>query len=700
MNFYQAQDNARKQSRLLVALFSIAVVLLVVLTNICVALFVLYSNPEYSLSASGDIRFQQHDFISWCIRLFEVLGWQKGLWTSVLVVGIILIAMLFKWSELKQGGRRVAESLGGTLILTETRHIHEKQLLNVVEEIAIASGMPVPPVYLLKNEAGINAFAAGLSHEDAVIGITQGALQSFNREQLQGVIAHEFSHILNGDMRLNMTLVAVLHGILMIAESGRFFMRLGSSSHEGKSKWSHNLGSGNRNRNGNVGGLFILFGLCLWLLGSIGQLFGALIKAAVSRQREFLADASAVQFTRNANGIAEALQLIGGSAFQSRVDHHGAHELGHLFFSNASGLDKGWILFHPSRWSWFATHPPLDDRIKRVLPSWRGDFLAPDNSNCAQLNTDPDPAYPSFSQMQAKSDQNSVVEQNQNKLIDPLQQNSKPLFEFEVLNPPSLGGEAFTINNGIKHLHKLVHQPFDASMFLFCLFFDDGKKDEQLKYLERSYLAKGVNIKNSIKGIHVFLDELNTKERLETLEIAMPALKMLSKQQYQQIKQHLMILIKLDGQVSLHEWLWYQLVTQNLDSHFGLGKAIKTRYKNIDVLKAPLEVVLSRVIYFGFENLKMKEFDQQDVRLAFLRAAYILGVQRAKLKEFDECDGAYFSRALYQLRLAYPLLKPRILKAILAAIHFDGVVTDSERHVVKAIAAVMDCPLIGLEIEG
>lgn len=695
MNFYRAQDQARKQSRLLVVLFVLAASTLVFITNICVALFVLYSNPEFSLSAHNDPSLNTNNIFDWFQQLAIVLGWEKSLWTTLLVFGVIFMAMGFKWLSLRQGGRVVAESLGGTLIQPASKNHSERRLLNVVEEIALASGTPVPQVYVLQNELGINAFAAGLSTEDAIIGITQGALLHFNREQLQGVIAHEFSHILNGDMRLNMKLVAVLHGILMIAEGGYFFMRLGMSSrHRG---YSLPKMTSKGRRDNNIGGLFFIFGLSLWVIGLLGQLFGSLIKAAVSRQREFLADASSVQFTRNPEGIAEALSIIGGASYQSKLEHHAAHELSHLFFSNANSLEVKSSLFHPSRWLWFATHPPLAERIKRIQPKWSGRFIKQDiNAEQANAYRNPEPRYPSFTDIQAGATM-AVAAGVSASTSDSDYQYVE--FEAQGRSTESLSLDEVSQDLIVNELMALAHEPFEASLIIFSLLVSDQleEKNIQFKYIEKAYPDNSKSGVQIIKSLKPKLDLLTAKQILDLVNLALPSLKLMSLEQYKNIKVLLTQLIQVDGKVDVLEWLIFQLVKQYLDRHFGLSRPLKPQYKNMNSLASIFEIVLSRVVHYGFEDKKEEEIDLQDKRLAFLRACDIASIQGIKLKDIDSCDGKVFSQAVHRLSLAYPLLKPRIIKSLLSAIHFDEEITDKERYIITAIAAVMDCPLMDLE---
>ena len=334
MNFFQSQAKARSQTNRLVLLFVLAVISLIVLTNLLVMGLFGYFGLEGQAITLAYIKDQ--------------FDWQKFLTISVVVIIFVAIGSIYKLMSLRKGGRVVAEALGGKLINQNTDNLQYRILLNVVEEMAIASGTPVPLVFVLKDESAINAFAAGFSTKDAVIGVTQGALDCFSRDELQGVIAHEFSHIVNGDMRINMRLMGILHGIMLLGLLGYYIMRV----------------SGGSNRSKNSGKLVFL-GLGLVVIGYGGMFFGNAIKASVSRQREYLADASAVQFTRDDQGIANALKKIGGYSKGSKLESPEAQSISHAFFSNA--LTNKFS-------SLFATHPPLPKRIKQIEPNWSGKF--------------------------------------------------------------------------------------------------------------------------------------------------------------------------------------------------------------------------------------------------------------------------------------------------------------------------------------
>lgn len=331
MQFFEHQDQARGRTTLLLTLFAFAVLGLGALAATAVH-FVLVGDL-----APGEEISEHH--------------WPAVATAAIATWGVILLGSAYRTAQLSGGGVKVAETLGATLVTGGTPDPLERRAVNIVEEMAIAAGLPVPPLYILRQEQGINAFAAGWSPDDAVIGITTGALESLSRDQLQGVVAHEFSHILNRDCALNMRLIGVLHGIVVLSLMGRFLLEMG-------------IGSKHRStRKEDTGFHFLVVGGAIWIFGSIGVLVARFIQSAVSQQREYLADASAVQFTRNPLGIGGALATIGSQTSALTTPRGG--ETSHMMISE------------PGRSSFLgllASHPPLFDRIRRVLPHWQGDF--------------------------------------------------------------------------------------------------------------------------------------------------------------------------------------------------------------------------------------------------------------------------------------------------------------------------------------
>src|SRR5437016_2842902 len=336
MDFFERQEQAHHNTRLLVIYFSAGVALLIATVYLAVLLI-------FAGVSSRHPRYYRYDNDQPAISL-----WNPRLFFGVAIgtLSVIVLGSLFNTAELAQGGSVVATNLGGRLVNPSTTDPNERKLLNVVEEMAIAAGVPVPQVYLLPEERGINAFAAGHSTSDAVVAVTEGAVKLLTRDELQGVMGHEFSHILNGDMRLNLRLMGIVFGIVCLAVIGRILLQTRSGN--------------SRDRNP-----LPLLGLALVILGWVGVFFGRLIQAAVSRQREFLADASSVQFTRNPAGLAGALKKIGGLSYGSKLEAAHAAEASHMFFGDGMGESFLHLM---------DTHPPLSDRIRAIDPSFEGTF--------------------------------------------------------------------------------------------------------------------------------------------------------------------------------------------------------------------------------------------------------------------------------------------------------------------------------------
>lgn len=675
MNFYRQQDQARQQSIWLVGLFSLAVISLILLTNLCVAVFVWYSDPSSVFTSHPDI--SQATGIDKLMAILQVFGWGKFIWVSVLVSGVILMAMLFKWTSLKQGGAQVAESLGAKRILPNSDEPKQRQLLNIVEEMALASGVPVPPVYVMQDELGINAFAAGLGLKDAVISVSQGALVCLNREQLQGVVAHEFSHIFNGDMRLNLRMVAVLHGILMIGEAGRTALHWGFSS-------SHRRSYRRSNRKQDGGMLIVLaFGLALTILGWLGQFFGAVIKSALSRQREFLADASAVQFTRNPDGIGGALRVIAGHSSQSLIEHNSAHEMGHLFFSQAY------------RGRWFATHPPLDDRIRKILPAWQGGYLEPES--VAETEGYQDPMHRMRDQFATVTTtglaSSSADAQSAGQSSGQGVGQGRPATVVDVAPFPSAPIEhpALSVSEGLAmlpaNLQQMAHEPAEVGALILMILMrqDAGIVARQKELL----LQHDLKLFASIETLLPTIATLDLRATLLLLEAAMPALKSLSQGQYLQLRKLMVALIQADGRVELLEWVIFELVRQHGDRHFSLQRERRLKYKTPTSVSKLFGLVLSRLVYVSTAE------DQQ--QKAFDRACNAAGLYNSSLLPLAQCSGASFTRAVHELSRCYPLLKPRLIKALILAVHADQQLDAQERALVTVIALIWDCPLIGIE---
>ena len=347
MDFFQQQDKARFHTKTLVCYYVIGLIAMTVALYalVVVAAFVM-EDPEAGYSYARQL--EANWFIDPILFLATLVG------VTLIVGGASGVKMLQLSSG---GGDAVAKSLGGRRLQQGTSDLREQKLLNIVEEMSLASGVRMPSVYLLDGENQINAFAAGMTPNAAAIGITRGAVEYLNRDELQGVIGHEFSHILNGDMRINLRMIGLLFGFNFLVILGWQLMRVAMYSGSGRQ-------SSGKGKN-QLGMILIAIGLVLVIFGAIGMFFSFLMQAAISRQREYLADASAVQFTRNPMGIANALKKIGCPRVGSSVQSPKAAEASHLFFSN---------IFRFSFGSLFATHPPLAERVRRIDPLFDGKF--------------------------------------------------------------------------------------------------------------------------------------------------------------------------------------------------------------------------------------------------------------------------------------------------------------------------------------
>ncbi len=617
MDFFHHQDTARQRTGLLVMLFTLAVLAITGLVSVISIGIYFYFTGE---------PFTTQSIISYCLLSFAG------------VLTVVSISSFIRLSELNaNGGRGVAESIGGKLISTDTSNAKHRQLLNVVEEMSIASGIPVPPVYVMTEEHGINAFAAGMSIDDAVIGVTQGALDAFSRDELQGVIAHEFSHILNGDMRLNTRLIGALFGITCIAHFGHLILdNSNSTRHVSRSSSDSNKGFA----------VIILIAIVCLVLGWLGTLFGNMIKAAISRQREFLADASAVQFTRNDQGIAGALKKIGSNVQGSTLNTKASDEMSHMMFgqSKLSGFS-----------SLFATHPPLDERIRRIEPNWDG-------------------IYAQHSHAQSTAFDNEQVSGFAVGGGSPASQSASPSEQL------SETGQQL-ISQLPPELVDIAREPYSARFIAFALIFDGS--DIQREMI-KSYVPLA-----SQSTLLPWLDyDLPLHLRFPLLELALPALKSLSEAQKISLCKVLRELSETDNQYSLAEWCVINLLEKQLLASFGFIKQHKT-------LKQ-----LEESVFWLLRELAWVSHSQADkAQRAYHCALAHLGFPEVKLEPAN--SNWHLSRAALELLLQ---LKPKdrriFVKACRLAIESDGEITVAEGELYRVIACFLEVPEPPLTISG
>jgi len=641
MNFFESQDRVSRNTTLLVVLFVLAVVALIIMTNVLIV--IVFGFIDSQQLRDGETLTRQMDW-----KTFAAVG------AGVSVV--VLAGSLYKIMALSAGGKVVAESLSGQLIARNTQDLNQRKLLDVVEEMAIASGTPAPPVYLLANERGINAFAAGLSPRDAVIGVTQGAIERLSREQLQGVIAHEFSHIFNGDMRLNIRLMGALNGILILGMLGYYLLYSASFS-------------GRRRGNDKGGGGILALAIGLMAIGFAGTFFGALIRAAVSRQREYLADASAVQFTRNPNGIAGALKRIGGLEAGSRVENPGAPEVSHAFF--AQGISGFMQMLS-------ATHPPLAKRILRIDPQWDGKFDSSDRPDAARVEVQAGEAKTmtrqaavnkvgAFAAGAAVADVMTAMDRIGNPKQEAVDYARSLLSELPVV------------------IKEAAREPHGARAIIYSMLLDKGQKvrARQLKQLQ-DYADPDVYALTLT--LMPQMDDLDIKFRLPVIDIAIPALKQLSLSQYKSFRGNLIALIEMDSRVDLLEWSLQKILFRHLDGQFFKPAPMKARYSDPGRLKKEIELVLSVMARAGAQ-------DQSEVEGAFGASVQALESSGLALLAKDQIRIADLDLALGKLDQLKPLAKYRLLKACVASIWHDQRATAVEVELFRVFAAVLDCPV-------
>ncbi len=646
MDFFRSQDVARRNTTRLVLLFALALLCLIGITNLLL------------LAGLG--------FFAQTINapLFQRIDWALLAWVSGAILVVVAFGSLYKILSLAGGGARVAELLQGRLLLPGSRELHEQRILNVVEEMAIASGTPVPPVYVL-DEPGINAFAAGYAPSDAVIGITRGAIETLSRDELQGVIAHEFSHILHGDMRLNIRLIGVLHGILVLGIMGEYLLR--STRHSSRrSKDSGNIA---------------VVGLALLVIGYAGTFFGNLIKAAVSRQREFLADASAVQYTRNPAGIAGALKRIGGSVMGSRLENPAAAEISHALFSE--GLSRRFS-------GLFATHPPLGERIRRIEPDWDGRFELPP----ADMTSNAELALAASGQAAAAPDDLSAAPRE--AALSALAVSAALLAQAGNPREADVQQARQLLASLPPVLVQAAHQPASASA-LACLLLLDARPEQATQ--QRALIAEKADpaVMQALQALLADAGAIRPDARLPLLSLALPALRQLSPAQYTSLREVLLALIQSDGRVSLWEWVLQRVLVQQLDGVFAPRNRLHhTAQRSLPQLQREVVLLLGFVLRVG--AARAQDSPQQDALPPQAQALFDevltgLDLPSAPLPPLEQLRLPQVNAALDALQSLKPLQKPAFLKACAALIMADGVAAVAELEIFRALASAVDCPL-------
>ena len=626
MNFFEQQAVARRTSARLVFLMAVAIAGIVLAVDAVV--WVATQSPE--------------------LVLFATLS----------SVAVIALGSLYRIASLGGGGEPVAQQLGGTLVPENTTEPGLRRLRNVVEEIAIASGVPVPKVYVLEHEAGINAFAAGYSTSDAVIAVTRGALDRLNRDELQGVVAHEFSHILNGDMRLNIRLVGVLFGILMIGLIGRKILEHGRFGGRGK----------------NIGAILVA-ALVAMLIGYVGLFFGRMIKAGVSRTREKLADASAVQFTRQTQGLSGALKKIGGLHDGSRLNQRSdAEEVSHMLFGDGVGFDQ---LFAGKL---FATHPPLLERIRALEPGFNDDAMA--RLQAQWRASPPDGMQEDVALGLGGGSGARLPGVTQALSVTP------PMVAAQVAAP---GADDYRRADSIviaipDALRDLARQRESVMPLLLGLLLAG---DEALAERQRVDIAArlGGEVADHAVRIHQQLTaDLHPMLHLPLAGLAFPVLRLRPRPQLDAFMDTVQALVHADGQVSLFEYCLGRLLTVQVRESLDPSRYARFGRRKPGNVRKEFATLLAVVAQAGHEDR------------ASAQHAYLAGLQRVlprdHLPYVPPANGVLALDAVWEpLDALDPLAKQAMVEAVTAAVSHDGRVSVAESELLRTICAVLHCPL-------
>jgi len=666
MDFFERQRQAKKKTGVLVFLFCVAVLLISLLNFLIIAVTIPLAGGDWN---KGDFDFST--FLDPMLALWVVLG------TFV----VISLAGLYRKSQLS-GGSSIASMMGGRLVNMASTDADEQKLMNVVEEMAIASSVPMPEVYVMDGEKGINAFAAGYTVDDAVIGVTDGCMRRLHRDELQGVIAHEFSHILNQDMRLNFRLIAVVFGFLVLSQLGRLMLEIGANS------------SGRRSRSrDNEGGSIhlVVIGVGLMASGGLGILMGNLLKSAVSRQREYLADSAAVQFTRNPEGLSGALKKIGALSTGSRLLTPHADEASHMFFGN--GMRASWF-------SITATHPPLLERIKLLEPSFDGDFSE------VQFEERPSPSIEATASSRGKQAGIPIpgVGDALGQALPPVVMGLAAAGQARVASDDavtdSIGNPtqqhidfaAALLQSLPKPVREAAREPHDACALMFALLLDPKDGAVQKKQLAQVEDLFGETMAKATLKLSGEVAQLDPRAKLPVADLAIGALRRLAREQFDYFTHLLESLAAADEQIDLFEFSLSKLVIRHLEPHFSKQRRKTAQLYSLKRVGHECSVMISALACTaGSDDETIRKAQQTGAaRLADATEVTPLPAAECGLNELDQ--------ALVILAGASPNLKRQLIQAAAATVSADGYLQIQEAELLRAVADSLDCPMPPLAI--
>ncbi|HXU45860.1 MAG TPA: M48 family metallopeptidase [Thermoanaerobaculia bacterium] len=641
MDFFASQERAQRTTRRLAGLFALAVAAVVLCVFLAIRLFAYKVSDE-----SG--RF-------WNPRLFVPV--------ATLTLAIIFFASLYKIFSLRSGASAIANLLGARPIAPNSQDPAERRLLNVVEEMALAAGLPVPGVVVLDKEAGINAFAAGWTPGDSIVGVTAGCLSELRRDELQGVIGHELSHILNADARLNLRLMGWLHGLLVIALIGYWILRFGGGGSSGNKKGG--------------GAAVPLLGLAFVVIGGVGVFFGRLIKSSVSRQREYLADASSVQFTRDPGGLAGALKKIGGYAKGSLLVNPNAEQASHFYFGN--GFKASWL-------EALSTHPPLPDRIRRLDPSFDGTFPKVAPGSAAGEGDEAGGASGAVGRS-AGGSALDLPEDDERLVAGVIGLGGRSIAaRVGAVRPSHVTYAAQLLESLPQGLRERAQEPATAPALIYALLLD---RDPDVRVRQVEALgAAGDFLFRETQAAAADLASCSEAARLPLLDLSIPALRHLSPAQWGEFRRNTHALIVADPRISLFELVLQRTLLRHLGPVFGGPRTRPAGTATLAAQSADAAVVLSAVAHACGDS-------PEAARASFDAAVRFLGGEAGALilKADADCAPEAVDRSLRALADLAPQAKKRLLETATACAVADRQVTMAEAELLRAIADSLDCPV-------
>lgn len=631
MNFFEHQAYAKKKSRRLVLYLLLSVIAIILFVNLVIflALYMMGEGDEKSFEA-----FWQSD-----IPLF----------ISIAVIALVAVRCLIRLFQLRGSGRKAVEMAGATRVSFSTTDPLVRQYINVVEEISIAAGVTMPRLYIMEGESSINAFVAGLEANKSYMAVTRGCLESLDRDELQGVVAHEFSHIFHGDMRMNIHLIVLLAGITVIGQLGEFLLRQLSRSSSRRSSSNDNSGLG-----------LLIIGGGLMLVGYIGLFFARLIKTAISRQREFLADASAVQYTRLKHGIAGALNKIRMSLKGSFLHTQSSEEISHMCFERSHRIDFMQTLL--------ATHPPLAERINRIDPG----FIS------SQATTKKAPVHSYEVSAQSKADQTTLNRAAENVMAMSFSNSIGTVADEEIARTVS---QMASLPEDTKFCAQGLHENYCPEQLLYALMihYNSSTNDDIFKHLEGSSEFKDTA---NIKALLEQLTELDFKEHFLLLDLVLPRIRDKSEENAIAVLRRCKAIVMLDKRVSIEEFVIYTVSQYFINPK---DERPPPRPVRSGAVKNEIFHLLSLFQEYCSLDKDRKDAMMKEFLIEFRLEEKSITEKKHVLRNFKE--------ALEKLQKLHPFDKQKLVDALAKIIVGDGQVKETEFILLRAVCGFLGCPV-------